>query len=149
MRYACPCINIYIHNYLIVGKIANPLLHINLDCVVPDELHLMLRVTDVLIRNLIYAALTHDINQLESARRPAKYDINSGKMIGDLINAIRQCGVSFMLNKNEKKGGDKFDFTSLMGKNKVTLLERLPAKLPNCQPFEFCDVIVKYGRYMI
>ena len=44
------------------GRLNDPLLRIQLENVIPDELHLMFRVTDldVLTRNLIYAAGTHD-----------------------------------------------------------------------------------------
>jgi len=35
------------------GRLENPLIHISLDHWIPDELHLMLRVTNVLICNLI------------------------------------------------------------------------------------------------
>ena len=37
-----------------LGSIESPLLDIEIDHVVPDELHLLLRVTDILIRNLIF-----------------------------------------------------------------------------------------------
>ena len=40
------------------GRINEPLLPISLDNVVPDELHLLLRITDVLTKNLINAAMT-------------------------------------------------------------------------------------------
>ena len=42
------------------GKVYKPLLHIPLKNVVPDELHLMLHITDVLIRNLINTAMKYD-----------------------------------------------------------------------------------------
>jgi len=50
------------------GRLENPLMHISLDHWIPDELHLMLRVTDVLIRNLILAAAKQD----RIDRRPSK-----------------------------------------------------------------------------
>ena len=43
------------------GRLNDPLLRIPLENVIPDELHLMLRITDVLTHNLIYAAGTYDI----------------------------------------------------------------------------------------
>ena len=46
------------HQHL--GSIHSPLLNIELTKVVVDELHLLLRVTDVLIRNLISLAATRD-----------------------------------------------------------------------------------------
>ena len=42
------------------GQCNPPLLHIPLSNVIPDELHLMLRITDVLTRNLILAAVADD-----------------------------------------------------------------------------------------
>ena len=37
-----------------------PLLEIETDHIIPDELHLLLRITDVLTDNLITTAITHD-----------------------------------------------------------------------------------------
>jgi len=45
------------------GCINMPLVDIELDHVIPDELHMLLRVTDVLIQNLINAATSHDRNR--------------------------------------------------------------------------------------
>ena len=39
-----------------------------------------------------------------------------------------------------------FEFTSLMGKDKVKLLDNLPQKLDGCQPDEFCDVVQKIWK---
>jgi len=44
-----------------MGRFKDPLLHINLDNWIPDELHLMLRITDVMTRNLIIAAASDDL----------------------------------------------------------------------------------------
>ena len=40
-----------------------PLLNIDPDHIIPDELHLLLRITDILTSNLISAAKTDDQNQ--------------------------------------------------------------------------------------
>jgi len=61
------------------GKIAQPLFDLDLKNVIPDELHLLLRVTDVLTRNLIKAGLTYDFNNCTSLS--ATYDINSWSRI--------------------------------------------------------------------
>ena len=45
------------------SSINKPLLDLELDHVIPDELHLMLRVTDVLIKALIETARTYDKHQ--------------------------------------------------------------------------------------
>ena len=96
----------------------------------------MLRVTDVLTRNLITAAITHDISM--TINRPANYDILTGKMLNTLLNAIRSCGVPFNVWADRK---NVFDCTSLMGKEKRKLLENLPEKLENCQPNDFCSIV--------
>ena len=44
------------------GCIRAPLIDLPLDHVIPDELHMMLRITDILIQNLINAATSYDRN---------------------------------------------------------------------------------------
>lgn len=109
-----------------LGQIDKPLLHIELDHVVPDELHLMLRITDVLTRNVIHAAMSEDVKltHIDKLQRPK---------ILSLMKEIRSCGVSFhiWMSKSEEGG---FTFTSLVGNDKLKLLKQLPAKFSNCQP---------------
>ena len=45
------------------GCIKMPLTTLDLDHVIPDELHMLLRITDVLIQNLINAATSDDRNK--------------------------------------------------------------------------------------
>ena len=65
------------------GYIRQKLINIDIDHIIPDELHLLLRITDGLIENLINGAVAHDdvSNVLE------------GEMLKDLIQAINSCGV--------------------------------------------------------
>ena len=116
-----------------MGRINNPLLKIPLENVIPDELHLLLRVMDVLIRNLIHAAGTYDA---KNSRRGN--DILDGVMVKKLLECIRGCGVSFTIYDSTKKA---FDFTSLVDGDKIKLLTKLPAKLKDCQPVEFADTV--------
>ena len=102
----------------------------------------MLRVTDVLTRNLITAAIKYD-KEMTTIKR-ATYDILSGDMVKNLLTAIRSCGVTFEIRSNKTTTG--FDFTSLMGKEKVKLLDNLPQKIHNCQPDEFCDKVQKLWK---
>ena len=104
-----------------------PLLNIDPDHIIPDELHLLLRITDVLLSNLISAAKTDD----KKHKRNCK--LLEGPMINRLINNIRSSGVNF--NIWEKDGGN-FEYTSLMGDDKK-LLKNLPPKLIDCQPTRF------------
>ena len=115
------------------GRLNDPLLRMPLENVIPDELHLMLRVTDVLTRNLINAAANHDA---KNGRRGN--NILNGVMIGKLLECIRSCGVSFRIYNNTAKD---FCFTSLVGRDKLKLLEKLPPKFKYCQPAEFYNVV--------
>ena len=62
------------------------LINIDVDHIIPDELHLLLRITDRLIENLINSAVAHD-------------DVSNilGEMLKDLIQAINSCGVIFSI----------------------------------------------------
>lgn len=115
-----------------------PLIHLPLKYVIPDELHLLLRVTDVLTRNLIQTAITHDLKHSGRARRA---NILSGEMTNKLLDAIHDCGITFNITQQKAPSQGGFEFTSLMGKEKAKLLNRLPAHIPQCQPLEFCDTV--------
>lgn len=73
------------------GCIEPPLLNIDIHRIVLDELHLMLRVSDVLIRNMVWAmaAMDHKRELHDRQRTPMNMD--------KLISAIRQCGLSFQV----------------------------------------------------
>jgi len=69
-----------------------PLIHLPLKYVIPDKLHLLLRVTDVLTRNLIQTAVTHDLKHSGHTRSA---NILSGEMTNKLLDAIHDCGITF------------------------------------------------------
>jgi len=117
------------------GRLHSPLLHISLDNFIPDELHLLLRVTDILTRNLIYGAA----NQDRKDGRVSK-DITNGPMVKQLIESVRSCGVSFKIQNADKKA---FTFTSLVGGDKLKLLKKLPDKMIYCQPADIADTVKK------
>ena len=124
-----------------MGRLNDPLLHINLDNWIPDELHLMLRITDVLTRNLITAAACDDHKHGRCSQ-----DILSGPMVKKLLDEINSCGVSFSIQDSDKEA---FSFTSLVGGDKMKLLKKLPSKLKNCQPTRFSATVVKLGGMYI
>ena len=103
----------------------------------------MLRVTDVLTRNLITAAIKYD-KEITTTRR-ANYDILSGYMVKNLLTAVRSCGVTFEI-RADNTATMGFDFTSLMGKEKMKLLDNLPQRLEGCQPEEFCSLVQKIWK---
>jgi len=73
-----------------------PLLNLELDHVIPDELHLMLRVMDVLIQGLIDTMLAHRLSCSCSS-----YKALDRPMLNNLVMSIRKCGVYFCLHEQE------------------------------------------------
>ena len=105
-----------------------PLLDVPLSNIVLDELHLLLRVTDILLTNLIEDAMELDDKMDFSKRKGEPKGVNLRKL-SQLINS---CGVTFSVweKRNEDgKGTGKMDWTSLMGDEKKKLLRTLPDKL--------------------
>ena len=81
-----------------------PFLKIPVNHFVLDELHLLLRIFDVLFDNLMALA-----TMLDNAARDGSY-----KYVEGLATAVRECGVTFHIWK-DKEGGDKCKYTSLTG----------------------------------
>lgn len=91
-------------------------------------LHLLLRITDVLLSKLIKDAMEWDDKDdfLKKKREP------KGIHLRKFTQAISSCEITFSVW--EKKDGDgkgcgKMDWTSLMGDEKKKLLRLLPGKL--------------------
>ena len=98
-----------------LGSIESPLLDIEIDHVVPDELHLLLQVTDILIRNLIFY-----MKKLDVKARSGNQHVNN------LVTKVRECGISFQIWEARDADGrttGKLECTSLMGNDKKRLLE--------------------------
>lgn len=105
-----------------------PLMNIPLENIVLDELHLLLRITDVLLSNLIEDSMEWDDRDDFVKSRGAP----KGVHLRSLTQLINTCGVTFSVW--EKKNGDgsgsgKMDWTSLMGDERKKLLRNLPGKL--------------------
>ncbi len=66
----------------------SPLLNFAISDIIIDELHLMLHVTDILLRNLIWAMIYMDM------RNKGESNLNK------IVNEIRSCGVTFKVNNN-------------------------------------------------
>ncbi|XP_065892708.1 uncharacterized protein [Dysidea avara] len=116
------------------SNIHKPLLNLDLDHIIPDELHLMLRVTDRLITALIQTAKSYDQHQHRLERIRRAYKVLDGERIKNLIAAIRECGVYFNIYEDDESG--KVEWPSLLGPDKLKLLKNLPDKLVGCQPPE-------------
>ena len=108
--------------------INQPLFNIELDHVILDELHLMMRVTDRLTENLISEVMERDSDTDISKGRGEK----KGVYLDTLVNTIKGIGISFSIweKKNaDGKGSGSYDWTSLIGSDKKKLMELLPAQL--------------------
>ena len=113
-----------------------PLLSIELDHVIPDELHLLLRVMDVLIRNTINSAVGCD-NQTTRGR--GNNDVLKGPMLKKLHSAINGCGVKFNITKKDKDS--KLEWTSLVDPDKLKVLREFPKAFHECQPADIADKV--------
>ena len=73
------------------GYINEPLIDIALDHIVPDELHLLLRVTDRILQNVIDEVLERDA--IENFNRPRGQP--NGVFLSNLVIGNNDCGISF------------------------------------------------------
>lgn len=96
-----------------------PLLSIEPVNVIPDELHLFMRIFDVLIRNLIDDVIDKDDK--------AKVRKEQGGYLDSLVKSIRDCGVTFSVWSS--KGRGDLDWTSLTGNEMKRVTKKLPDKL--------------------
>lgn len=110
------------------GCINEPLLKIELSHVVPDELHLLLRVTDVLLKNVVDEAMERDAAEDHLKIRGERKGIH----LEALTKSINDLGISFSIwNKKNADGSESKlkEFTSLLGSQKKKLLHELPSKM--------------------
>ena len=94
-----------------IGSLFKPLLEIPLEHIIIDELHLFLRIFDILLRNLIYMALKVDQDDGEQTHTDS------------LKKTIKECGVRFSLYKKKEGRNTTYDWTSLVGRDKKRLLK--------------------------
>lgn len=126
------------------GCINEPLLNIEVDHIIVDELHLLLRVTDVLMANLITEVMEWD-KEDEFDKKGGAENVHLEK----LIDTIRSCGVSFEVweKKNaDGKGSGTYDWTSLMGNDKKTLMNYLPDKMMKFLRPDTAEAVVKLWK---
>lgn len=124
------------------GCVHPPLIKIELDHIIPDELHLLLRVTDKLLKNLVSEvsekdALNSEFSSTAKKSEPLHFE-------NKLVKAINDCGVSFSVWRIKNADGsasDIRDFTSLLGKDKKKLLKLLPSKLDGILNHETCSTV--------
>ena len=98
-----------------------------LDHVVLEELHLMMRITDRLTENIITEVMERDSKADFLKEREDK-----GIYFKRLISVINDLGITFLLwekTNADGKGSCLYDWTSLMGSDKKKLLHLLPSQL--------------------
>ncbi|KAL5469472.1 hypothetical protein EMCRGX_G030729 [Ephydatia muelleri] len=135
------------------GSIQLPLTKIPVDHFIIDELHVLCRIFDVMVDNLVALAVLMD----KQARDGSQHHING------LAVAIRECGVTFHMWKDLEKDG-KYKCTSLTGggRKKVIKAKRwinsflsIPAEgyqkarvtpYMHCLAYHIPDQIRRYGN---
>jgi len=103
-----------------------PILKIGPNHVVPDELHLLLRIGDVLIRNLVFQMLHQD---QRCNRTVTSHPSRSHLQL--LQQKVKECGVTFRVWQKRDSDGKlsgTYDWTSLMGTDMKKVLKHLPFK---------------------
>ena len=126
-----------------------PLLVIPLDHIILDELHLMLRITDILIENLIEDAMQW--YDKESSKKNKKRSVEKSEHVKKLLQAINNCGVTFSIwekRNADGKGSGTWDWTSLMGDDRKKLLRELPKRLAsyNCLQKNTCHMVIQLWK---
>ncbi|CAC5421897.1 Tyrosine-protein kinase receptor Tie-1,Tyrosine-protein kinase Shark,Melanoma receptor tyrosine-protein kinase,Ack-related non-receptor tyrosine kinase,Tyrosine-protein kinase ZAP-70,Vascular endothelial growth factor receptor 1,Receptor tyrosine-protein kinase erbB-4,Tyrosine-protein kinase SYK,Tyrosine-protein kinase Fer [Mytilus coruscus] len=102
------------------GVRAQPLIRIEPEHIIIDELHLLLRICDKLLSNLIKDTKTLDDKNVIHGEKT--------DFLHQLVVKIRECGVSFSVWTTKGTQGE-VEWSSLMGSDYKRLLENLPSKL--------------------
>ena len=111
-----------------LGVFTPPLINIDLDHVVPDELHLLLRITDRLLQNVIDEILERD--SIADFNKPKGNP--KGLLMQQFVKDVNDLGVTFSVwyKKNADGSSSKIlDYTSCVGAQKKLLLCKLPSIL--------------------
>lgn len=124
------------------GAVNPPLFNIELDHIILDELHLLLRVVGVLLRNLIYEVLRVDGSTKERGVAIMQTHLSM------LVDAVRSCGVSFKVWRAKDENGyasksGKYDWTALSGSELKKVLKDLPPKIFTFLPPDISETVVK------
>ena len=98
-----------------------PLLPIDIDHVVPDELHWFLRVMDVLLENVVL-----QVAQLDVKVNKKQADSLQGAMHQKLVESIQACGVPFQIWRKDS-GSSALDWASLGRAGMRKVHSKLPA----------------------
>ena len=92
------------------GCIHPPLLHIDQEHVVVDELHLLMRRTDVLFRNVVEDAVRLDKKEHFDKRSNSV----KNRHRSELVHSIQSCGIHFQIWKWRKNDGFGDSFKKIL-----------------------------------
>lgn len=109
-----------------------PLLKIPVSNTIIDELHLMLRIVDVLLDNCLLHVCDRD-KKLGFQNKNFKT-----KSRDSFVESVRSCGVSFEVWDKPGEPGN-LTFTALMGDEKKKILKNLPQKFPDFIDEDHCS----------
>ena len=121
-----------------LGVQNKPIFAIEPDSVVIDELHLFMRIFDILTRNLIYELISRDRHD-----RRSPTDTPSIKKLEATISAF---GVTFRVWEKRDACGKPsgiYDWTSLKGSDMKTVLRSLPSHFSSLLRAEIWEVMAK------
>ena len=125
-----------------LGSQRSPVLNIEPDNIVIDELHLLLRIGDILIRNLVF--------ELVQTGRRGSNTIST--QLTSLSSCARECGVTFRAWECRDpygKPSGKYDFTSLMGADMKKVLSLLPSHFNSLLRTEICDIMAQLWKVQV
>ena len=125
-----------------LGSQHSPVLKIEPDNIVIDELHLLLRIGDVLIRNIVF--------ELVQTGRRGSNAISTH--FESLSSFARECGVTFRVWECRDpygKPSGKYDFTSLMGADMKKIISLLPSHFNLLLRTEICDTMIQLWKVYV
>lgn len=126
------------------GCINLPLINIDLDHVVPEELHLLLRVTDRTLENVVDEML--EKNAIEDFNRPRGQP--KGALLKKFVEDVNELGITFSMwyKKNADGSSSKvLEFPSLVGAQKKLLLKNMPASCTITYTLKLLPLLPKSG----
>jgi hypothetical protein len=121
-----------------LGVQNTPIFAIEPDSVVIDELHLFMRIFDVLIRNLIYELINRD--------RCDRRSPTDTPYIKKLEATISESGVTFRVWEKRDASGKPsgiYDWTSLKGSDMKKVLRSLPSHFTSLLRAEIQEVMTQ------
>ena len=101
------------------GSKHRPLINLEPNKIVPDELHLFLRINDILLQNLLDDCRQQDAKAAVLRQKP--------ECVQRLVKQINECGVNFNIWTDKQSGTEQY--TSLTGCDFRKLGSELPNKL--------------------